>query len=228
MSFVVKAENLFFSYTGSPPYVLDGINLEIHAGEYVSVVGDNGSGKSTLMRLILKFIRPTSGSIACQAKRIGYVPQKNDFSNSNFPITVYEALNSYRRLLKIKSKDVIEKALEQVGMSDFRNALMGTLSGGQSQKILIARALMGEPDLLILDEPSTGVDIGSQTEIYGFLRKINKKNGITVISVEHNLDAAVSNSTLIYHLTGGQGHLCTPRQYADEFLKNRGKDDDNI
>lgn len=228
MSFVVKAENLFFSYTGSPPYVLDGINLEIHAGEYVSVVGDNGSGKSTLMRLILKFIRPTSGSIACQAKRIGYVPQKNDFSNSNFPITVYEALNSYRRLLKIKSKDVIEKALEQVGMSDFRNALMGTLSGGQSQKILIARALMGEPDLLILDEPSTGVDIGSQTEIYGFLRKINKKNGITVISVEHNLDAAISNSTLIYHLTGGQGHLCTPRQYADEFLKNRGKDDDNI
>ena len=228
MSFVVKAENLFFSYTGSPPYVLDGINLEIHAGEYVSVVGDNGSGKSTLMRLILRFIRPTGGSIACRAKRVGYVPQRNDFSNSNFPITVYEALNSYRRLLKIKNKDVIEKALEQVGMSDFRNALMGTLSGGQSQKILIARALMGEPDLLILDEPSTGVDIGSQREIYGFLRKINKENGITVVSVEHNLDAAVSNSTLIYHLTGGQGHLCTPRQYADEFLKNRGKDDDNI
>ena len=105
MSFVVKAENLFFSYTGSPPYVLDGINLEIHAGEYVSVVGDNGSGKSTLMRLILRFIRPTGGSIACRAKRVGYVPQRNDFSNSNFPITVYEALNSYRRLLKIKNKD---------------------------------------------------------------------------------------------------------------------------
>jgi zinc transport system ATP-binding protein len=112
-------------------------------------------------------------------------------------------------------------------MSGFAGALMGTLSGGQSQKILIARALMGNPDLLILDEPSTGVDVGSQKEIYGFLKRINKEKGITIVSVEHNLDAAISNSTLIYHLTGGRGHLCTPRQYADEFLKHKGKNDDN-
>jgi len=207
---MIKIENLFFSYTGSLPYVLKGINLEICDGEYVSVVGENGSGKSTLMRLLLKFIKPTSGSIAMQAARIGYVPQKNDFSNSGFPITVYEVLNSYRRLLKIKNKDTILEALEQVGMSDFKDALMGTLSGGQSQKILIARALMGNPDLLILDEPSTGVDMGSQKEIYGFLKSINKEKGITIVSVEHNLDAAISNSTLIYHLMEGQGHLCTP------------------
>lgn len=221
---MIKIENLFFSYTGSLPYVLNGINLEICDGEYVSVVGENGSGKSTLMRLLLKFIKPTSGSITMQAARIGYVPQKNDFSNSGFPITVYEVLNSYRRLLKIKNKDMILKALEQVGMSDFKDALMGTLSGGQSQKILIARALMGNPDLLILDEPSTGVDMGSQKEIYGFLKSINKEKGITIVSVEHNLDAAISNSTLIYHLMEGQGHLCTPLQYADEFLKNRGRE----
>jgi len=220
---VIKTENLFFSYTGSPPYVLNGINLEIHDGEYVSVVGENGSGKSTLMRLILKFIKPTNGSIVSQAKRVGYVPQKNDFSNSNFPITVYEMLNSYRRLLKIKSKSVITENLEQVGMSSFSDALMGTLSGGQSQKILVARALMGNPDLLILDEPSTGVDANSQKEIYGFLRKINKENGITIVSVEHNLRAAVSNSTLIYHLISGQGHLCTPQKYADEYLNNKEK-----
>lgn len=220
---MIKAENLSFSYTGSPPYVLDGIDLEIRDGEYVSVVGENGSGKSTLMRLILKFIKPTSGTIELKAKRIGYVPQKNDFSNSNFPITVYEALNSYRKLLKLKSKSVIVKNLEQVGMSNFAGALMGTLSGGQSQKILIARALMGNPDLLILDEPSTGVDMGSQQEIYGFLKKINDESGITIVSVEHNLDAAISNSTLIYHLIGGRGHLCSPQQYADELLKNKGR-----
>lgn len=224
---MIKAEKLFFSYTGSPPYVLGGIDLEIHDGEYVSVVGENGSGKTTLMRLILKFLKPTGGSIVSRAKRVGYLPQRSDFSNSNFPITVHEALNSYRRLLRIKSKDVIAKNLGQVGMSGFAGALMGTLSGGQSQKILIARALMGNPDLLILDEPSSGVDVGSQKEIYGFLKRINKEKGITVVSVEHNLDVAVSNSTLIYHLTGGRGHLCTPRQYADEFLKNRGKNDDN-
>ena len=216
---MIKIENLFFSYTGALPYVLNGIHLEITHGEYVSVVGENGSGKSTLMRLLLKFIKPTSGNITIQAKRIGYVPQKNDFSNSSFPITVYEVLNSYRKLLKIKNKDTILELLEQVGMSEFKDSLMGTLSGGQSQKILIARALMGNPDLLILDEPSTGVDIGSQKEIYGFLKSINKKKGITIVSVEHNLDAAISNSTLIYHLVNGRGHLCTPLQYADEFLK---------
>jgi len=223
--FLIKAENLFFSYTGSAPYVLRDINLEISSGEYISVVGENGSGKSTLMRLILKLIKPTSGTILSLADRIGYVPQKNDFSNSTFPITVYEALNSYRKLLKLKSKDVIAENLEQVGMSDFAGALMGTLSGGQSQKILIARALMGSPDLLVLDEPSTGVDMNSQKEIYGFLRKINQENGTTIVSVEHNLDAAISNSTLIYHLMDGQGHLCTPRQYADEFLGGKGSND---
>ncbi|MBE6828859.1 metal ABC transporter ATP-binding protein [Clostridium sp. KNHs216] len=225
---MIKAENLSFSYTGAAPFVLKGIDLNIRQGEYVSVVGENGCGKSTLMRLILKFIKPTEGTITSEARRIGYVPQKNDFSNSNFPITVYEMLNSYRKLLKIKNKDILTENLEKVGMSGFSGALMGTLSGGQTQKILIARALIGDPDLLILDEPSTGVDIGSQKEIYGFLREMNRENQITIVSVEHNLDAAVSNSTLIYHLVNGQGHLCSPKQYADEYLKRNDKDDADV
>ncbi len=225
---MIKIDDLFFSYTGSHPYILNGINLEINYGEYVSVVGANGSGKSTLMRLILRFLKPIKGNIITNTGRIGYVPQRNDFSNSAFPITVYEALNSYRRLLKIKDKNVIEETLNQVGMVDFTNSLMGTLSGGQSQKVLMARALIGNPDLLILDEPSTGVDINSQRDIYGFLKKTNKERDITIVSVEHNLDAAISNSTLIYHLIEGQGHLCTPSHYAEELLKNRRKSDDNF
>ena len=224
---MIKADDLFFSYTGSPPYVLNGITLDIRKGEYVSVVGENGSGKSTLMRVLLKFMKPSRGSIVTLAERIGYVPQKNDFSNSNFPITVYEVLNSYRKLLKLKDKSTITENLQRLGMSDFTGSLMGNLSGGQSQKIMIARALMGNPDLLVLDEPSTGVDIKTQREIYSFLKKINKENGITILSVEHNLDAAISNSTLIYHMMEGQGHLCTPMQYADEFLKITGKVDDS-
>jgi zinc transport system ATP-binding protein len=215
---MLKIENLSFSYTGSPPYILNDISLNIRAGEYVSVIGDNGSGKSTLIRLILKFLAPTAGTIEIQAKRTGYVPQRSDFSNSDFPITVYEMLNSYRKLLKIKGREAVSESLKQVGMPEYKDALMGTLSAGQSQKIVIARALTGNPDLLILDEPSTGVDAGSQKEIYGLLRSINREKGVTIVSVEHNLEAAVINSTLIYHLSGRHGHLCTPAQYAAEYL----------
>jgi zinc transport system ATP-binding protein len=214
---MIKAENLYFSYTGTTPYILRGLDLELKDGEYVSVVGDNGSGKSTLIKLILKLLKPTSGSIETSAIRTGYVPQRNDGAQAGFPITVFEMLDSYRHLLKLKGRDVIAQSLLQVGLTDYSGALMGTLSGGQSQKILIARALMGNPDLLILDEPSTGVDTGSQKEIYGIIKKLNKEKGITIISVEHNLVAAISNSTQIYHLDSGHGHICTPAQFSAEL-----------
>lgn len=216
---MITAENLTFSYTGAPPYLLNGVSLEIRDGEYVSVLGENGCGKSTLMKLILGFLKPTGGRIVCGAKQVGYVPQRGDYSNAGFPITVREALDSYRRLLKIRDRGEVGRVLSLVGMEGRRNALMGTLSGGQGQKILIARALMGEPRLLLLDEPSTGVDVGSQREIYGFLKRLNRERGITILSVEHNLDAAIANSTLIYHLAAGRGHLCTPEKYAEEFLR---------
>jgi zinc transport system ATP-binding protein len=215
---MIKAENLHFSYTGASPYILRGLNLHVAGGEYVSVVGDNGSGKSTLVKLILRFIKPSGGSIETAASRIGYVPQRHEAGNTGFPITVFEALDSYRHLLKLKGKEAIHNSLDQVGLSGYSSALMGTLSGGQSQKILIARALMGNPDLLILDEPSTGVDDGSQKEIYGIIKKLNTEKGITIVSVEHNLVAAISNSTLIYHLSDGHGHMCTPGKYAAEYI----------
>lgn len=220
---MIKAENLSFSYTGTPPFVLDGISFTIENGEYVSVVGENGSGKTTLMKLVLRFLKPTRGSVMTDAMRIGYVPQRTGDRNTGFPITVYEMLNSYRRILKIKDKSVIEKSLEQVGLPDKANALMGSLSGGQGQRILIARALMGDPELIILDEPSTGVDPENQREIYALVRKLNVERGITIISVEHNLDAAVHNSTIIYHLERGRGHFCTTEQFALEYLRG-GKD----
>jgi len=218
---MVKADKLSFSYTGQTPYVLENINLEIGDGEYVSVVGENGCGKSTLMRLMLGFLKPTLGSISTKTRRIGYVPQRADSLGSGFPITIYEVLNSYRKLLKLKEKNVVSEVLQQVKMSEFTESLMGNLSGGQSQKVLIARALMGTPDLLILDEPSTGVDVLSQKEIYGLLNRLNREQGITIISVEHNLNAAVSNSTGIYHLIHRQGHICTPQKYADEYLRTK-------
>ena len=215
---MVTAKNLYFSYTGAPPYVLGGIDFHFKDGDYVSIVGDNGSGKSTLARLALKLIKPTAGTITVAAARIGYVPQKSDFTSEGFPITVYEMLESYRKILRGKSKGETEEKLEMVGLSKFRSELVGNLSGGQRQKVLIARALIGKPQLVILDEPSTGIDAESQTDIYGLLKRLNQEQGITIVSVEHNLVAAISNSTAIYHLHGQHGHICTPEQYAHEHL----------
>ncbi len=224
---MIKTENLTFSYTGLRPYILDGIDMEIKDGEYVSIVGDNGSGKSTLVRLILKLLKPTRGRVETTANRIGYVPQRSDFSGSGFPITIYEMLASYMKLLKIYDKRALDEILRLVGLEKHSGALAGSLSGGQSQKALIARALLGGPELIVLDEPSSGVDNDSQRELYGLIKKLNIEKGITIISVEHNLEAAVANSTLIYHLSGGRGHFCTPQNYAAEYLNPGGKENKN-
>jgi zinc transport system ATP-binding protein len=103
-------------------------------------------------------------------------------------------------------------------MLAFEGALVGSLSGGQRQKVFIARAIMGEPSLLVLDEPSAGVDPGSRREIYAYLRRLNVERGMTILSVEHNLEAALRNSTDIFHIEGGRGHACTPEAYEREFL----------
>jgi len=218
---MIKIEKLSFSYTGNPPFLLDEIDLSIHHGDYVSVVGENGCGKSTLLRLILHFLKPTHGSVTSEAKMVGYVPQRSDSLNFGFPITVFEMLDSYRKLLKIDDKKIISETLSIFGLNNFLDTLVHTLSGGQIQKTLIARALIGHPELLLLDEPSTGIDIDSQKEIYATLKKLNTVNGITIVSVEHNLDAAIANSTLIYHMSGGKGHFCSPNRYAAEYLKNQ-------
>ena len=102
--------------------------------------------------------------------------------------------------------------------------LVGALSGGQRQKAFIARALMGEPGLLVLDEPSAGVDIGSRREIYAHLKRLNVERGMTIPSVEHNLEAALRNSTSIYHIENRRGHECSPATYEREYLRLNERD----
>lgn len=215
---MITIENLYFAYNGQAN-ILNDVCLHIQEGDYISVVGDNGCGKTTLMRLILGFLKPGKGEVRVFTKSIGYVPQKNDFSNTAFPITVHEVLHSYYRLLRLKDKNRIQEVLDFVGMSEYRNSLMGNLSGGQTQKILIARALLGNPRLLVLDEPSTGVDMDSQKEIYALLKSLSVQQKITVVSVEHNIEAAVFHSTKIFHMKNGRGHMCSPDKYTSEYLR---------
>ena len=116
---MLSIEHLYFSYQGQPPYVLNDLNLHIHSGDYISIVGDNGCGKSTLLRLILGFLTPVKGSIKRDTNNIRYVSQKNDFSHAGFPITVKEILDSYRKLLKIKDKHEVDRVLELTNMTAF-------------------------------------------------------------------------------------------------------------
>ena len=121
---------------------MEDINLTIRNGDYISIVGENGSGKSTLVRLLLGLLSPVRGRIIRDFSRIAYVPQRFETLNSQFPITVGEVLNCYRKVLKIKEKNCVGRYLDLVKMGGFRESLMGNLSGGQCQKVLIARALM--------------------------------------------------------------------------------------
>ncbi|MEL3913288.1 metal ABC transporter ATP-binding protein [Treponema pedis] len=214
---MIKIESLGFKYPNTEKLVLKNINLAADSGEYISIVGENGCGKSTLIKLILKLINPSKGTVKIETNRIGYLPQKKENLN-DFPITVFEVLDSYRRILKIKDKTCIHELLKTVNLIEYKNARAGELSGGQLQKLYIARAMIGNPELLILDEPSTGIDVNGQKEIYSFVKKLNTEYGLTVLSVDHNLDAAIFNSTKIFHIKNGEGHLCNPKQYTSEFF----------
>lgn len=214
---MIDLQHVYFAYEHGQ-YLLEDVNMTIRDGDYISVVGENGSGKSTLIKLILGLLSPSWGSISNTYRHRAYVPQRFETLNSQFPITVWEVLNCYRQVLHLKHKEIIRDCLEQMNVYSLKDQLIGNLSGGQCQKVLIARALMGHPDLLIFDEPSTGIDVRSQEELYPFIKDLNGNKGVTVITVEHNLKFAVRNSTKMFHVVGGRGHFCSPKAYLDEYV----------
>lgn len=213
----VILKNVSFKYPNSQKMILDNVSFELAEGSYLSVLGENGSGKSTLIKLILGLYKAKSGTVICNARRVGYVPQQK-LNFFQLPVTVSEFLAAAKHALKLKDKLAEQRVLYAVGMEHKAAALLGTLSGGELQRVFIAQALLGQPELLILDEPSTGVDVENQTKLYHLLHDLNTQKHLTIIAVEHNLPAAVQNSTEIFHLENGAGHACSPRQYADEYL----------
>ena len=206
---MIELSHILFSYSGLPPWVLDDVSLSVPKGSYISILGENGSGKSTLMRMILGFVKPIAGHVRLSTRRIGYVPQRTGGNNSDFPITVFEMMDSYRRLLRIHDPHAVRQALSLTRTEDLSRRLMGTLSGGQRQRVLIARALLGQPDLLLLDEPSTGVDVPNQNEIYRLLSRLHKEEDLTILSIEHNLPAARTVSDALFVLKNGKGSFET-------------------
>lgn len=180
---------------------LRNVDFSISKGEIVTVVGPNGSGKSTLMRAIIGAIAPTKGRITrSEGLRIGYVPQSLHI-DPTLPITVRRFLSLPNR----KSKKEIETAMARVGADNLLNKQMFTLSGGQFQRTLLARALLEKPDLLILDEPTTGLDQPGSAAFYRLIEDIRTELGTAVLMVSHELHVVMSASDRVICLNG---HVC--------------------
>lgn len=206
---IVQLENISYRY--EKENVLESINLTIPRGAFLGIVGPNGSGKSTLLKLILGLIRPQVGEISLFGqeiqrfkdwKKIGYVSQKANAFNTGFPATIFEVVASgltkklglFRRFGK-EDEQKVKKAIEVVGMEAFINQNIGELSGGQQQRVFIARALVCEPELLILDEPTVGVDSQNVFSFYQLLDKLNKQQGITLLLVTHDIGTITDKVT---------------------------------
>lgn len=189
---LIKLKNLTLGYDNH--IVIDNINLEINEGDFICVVGPNGSGKSTLIKGILGLIKPISGKVIFNNLKqnfIGYMPQETTV-DKNFPASVYEivlsgALNKTNFYSK-KEKDIVLENMKMLGIDNLKNKSFSDLSGGQRQKVLLARSLCATSKLLILDEPSNNLDKESKIELYDVIKNLNKNKGITIIMITHDLD----------------------------------------
>lgn len=186
---IISLKNISFGY--GKELILDGLSTEVLEGDFVGLVGHNGSGKSTLLKIIVGALTPQKGKGELFGvpmrdfkdwNKIGYVPQQAGLAVSHIPITVAEVM---------KMEDVndgeIDEALRAVDMLAVKHNLLRELSGGQQQRVFIARALVKKPELLILDEPTVGVDIKTQETFYALLQKLNHELHLTLLLVSHDL-----------------------------------------
>lgn len=208
---LVQLDTISFHYDGES--VLEDITMAMKRGEFVGVIGPNGSGKTTLLKILLGLLQPSSGSVFLFGEKIsqfkdwqkiGYVPQRPGASVTSFPITVEEVVGlgrvNTKHLFDIpssKDREEVTHALDAVGMEHYRRRLIHELSGGQQQKVFIAKALVTHPELLILDEPTVGVDVDAQAKFYELLRDLKKKFQLTLVLVSHDVDVVAHEVDIV-------------------------------
>ena len=206
--------------------VCEHVSFSLKAGDCLCIVGDNGSGKSTLMRALLNLKEPQSGEILfsdgiCQSD-IGYLPQQND-TQKDFPASVWEVVlsgcvmkPSFGFFADRASKQTAERALTQVGLAELKRRSFRSLSGGQQQRVLLARALCAAQKILVLDEPSAGLDPQATEEMYATVRRLRGELGMSVVMVTHDLSAVVDLATSVLHMSH------TPRFYptVEEYCQS--------
>lgn len=203
---ILEARDLTVGYQDSP--ILKNVSFSIYDRDFVGVIGPNGGGKTTLMKAILGLLPPTSGSLSyfdskgtpISSLEIGYVPQQNAIDKA-FPISVeqvvgYGLMAPQKLRLSSDDRSRVQETLKQVGMSEYTDTPIGKLSGGQLQRVLLARAIVSMPTLLILDEPNTYVDKHFESQLYELLPEINKQSAILIVS--HDIGAVCKMSHRLF------------------------------
>jgi zinc transport system ATP-binding protein len=197
--YAVQAEGLWFTF-GSDEPILQDVSFSIPQGSITAVIGPNGSGKTTLLKVLLGFLSPQRGKVWVLGKpprqargEVAYVPQRFSFDKS-FPITVLEFLQFSHPGC---SKDKIVQYLNHLNMGKMLNMKIGSLSGGQLQRVLIERAMLGDPKVLFLDEPAAGIDIGGERSFYELVLHLHREHGSTVVMVSHELEVVANYSSLV-------------------------------
>jgi zinc transport system ATP-binding protein len=204
---MIELKDVSFSFKKEP--VLQNINLKIADGAFIGVIGPNGAGKTTLIRLILGILKPTSGKIARTDKKISYVSQTTSLNDSSFPSSVEEVValglaSNKPFIFDFNSKKKrTEEVLKDVGIYDLRKKLVSELSGGQLQKVKIAKALVSSPSLVVLDEPDAGMDEKSHDKLIETINMLHEKKKITVIFISHHMDD-LTNADHIFLVENGK------------------------
>jgi len=208
MSALITCNHVDFGYENHDAVV--DLTMEVDSGDYLCVVGENGSGKSTLMKGLLGLIKPTAGTltVAEELKKtgIGYLPQQTA-AQKDFPATVYEVVISgclsrrgHRPFYSMVEKKMAQTSMEKLGITHLAKKCYRELSGGQQQRALIARALCATSEVLILDEPITGLDPSAIQDFYHLVRTLNKEEKVTIIMVTHDVANVVNQANKILHL----------------------------